>query len=76
LNQYDNTNVDEWSAASGLLERQGNYDKLIDNTIQTYNPGVKPADWVLTISTQDSCGCLITLGEKDSANGIEIYWGD
>lgn len=40
LSDYpDCENKGEWHAASGLLETQGNYDKLSSNEILLYNPG-------------------------------------
>ena len=48
LNQYNNTNKDEWKIASGMLESGTGYDSLSGNTIKLYNPGVKETDFVLT----------------------------
>ena len=39
LSQYNDTNINEWSAASGLKVSQGNYDKLNGREILLYNPG-------------------------------------
>ena len=50
LDQYNNTNKDEWKAASGMLESSTGYDTLIDNTIKLYNPGVKETDFILTLN--------------------------
>ena len=50
MNHYDNTNKNEWKAASGMLESGTGYDTLIDNTVKLYNPGVKETDFVLTLN--------------------------
>ena len=50
LDQYNNTNKDEWKAASGMLESSTGYDTLIDNTVKLYNPGVKETDFILTLN--------------------------
>lgn len=50
LDQYNNTNKDEWKEASGMLESSTGYDTLIDNTIRLYNPGVKETDFILTLN--------------------------
>ena len=50
LNQYNNTNKDEWKAASGMLEEKGGYDEPNDNTIDLYNPGVKETDFILKLN--------------------------
>lgn len=39
----------EWKDASGILETQGVFDKLSDNKVPLYNPGVKEADFVLAL---------------------------
>lgn len=49
LNQYSNTNIIEWNGAAKLLETQGNFDRLIDNSFALYNPGVKETDFILTL---------------------------
>lgn len=43
-------NIDEWKTAAGLLEAQGDYDILTDNTVKLYNPGVKETDFILTLN--------------------------
>lgn len=48
LDQYNVSNKGEWKGASGMLETQGNYDKLIDNKINLYNPGAQESDFVMT----------------------------
>ena len=46
LSQYNNENKNEWAAASGLLEQQGDYDKIgTDGSIKLYNPGDLEADF-------------------------------
>lgn len=40
LDQYDDSNKNEWATASGLKDTQGNFDKLQGaNTINLWNPG-------------------------------------
>lgn len=53
LDQYDNINKEEWAEASGMKITQGNYDKLIGNKIQIYNPGDIETDWELTVKFID-----------------------
>lgn len=56
-------NIDEWKTAAGLLESQGDYDILTDNTVKLYNPGVKETDFILTLNF---------VNEIISAGGINI----
>lgn len=49
LDQYDNTNKDEWKDAADLLPSQGNYDNIDGNQIKLYNPGVKEVDFILSL---------------------------
>ena len=55
LNQYNNTNKNEWAAASGMLESGENYDVRLNNgnVIKLYNPGVKETDFILTFNFID-----------------------
>lgn len=43
-------NIDEWKTAASLLETQGDYDILTNNTVKLYNPGVKETDFILTLN--------------------------
>lgn len=45
----DYNNVQEWKDAAGLLDTQGEYDKLSGNQIKLYNPGVKETDFILSL---------------------------
>lgn len=61
LSYYRNKgiNVSDWSVASGLLEDKGVYDSdPIDSGneyfINLYNPGVKEADWILTVKASNA----------------------
>ena len=55
LDQYDETNKNEWKDAAGLLPSQGNYDILLKggNTIDLYNPGVKETDFIITFDFKE-----------------------
>lgn len=78
LSEYSDkeySNKIEWAAASGLLETQGDFDKLINGKIALYNPGVKETDWRMTINTQDCSGYVLKLGQ-DGATGLQIFWGN
>lgn len=44
-----NPRIAEWIDASGMLIDQGKFDKLDDNEVPLYNPGVKEADFVLAL---------------------------
>lgn len=44
---------DEWNGAAQLLSTQGNFDKLVGNQIELYNPGDVESDFVLTINFVD-----------------------
>ena len=48
LNEYSDSNKEEWKMASNLLENNNGIDTLYDETVKVYNPGVKPADWRMT----------------------------
>lgn len=77
LSEYSDkeySNKVEWTAASGLLEVQGDFDKLVNGKIALYNPGAKETDWRITINTQDCSGYVLKLGQ-DGANGLQIFWG-
>ena len=50
LEQYDDTNKNEWSAASGLKASQGNYDKLNGREILLYNPGDTESHFLLRMN--------------------------
>lgn len=43
-------NVDEWAAASGMLEEQGDYDSYNNGTINLYNPGDVETDFILKLN--------------------------
>ena len=49
LDQYSNANKDEWKDAADLLPSQGKYDTIDGNQIKLYNPGVKEADFILSL---------------------------
>ena len=73
LNEYDNTNKDEWAVASGLLAEQGDYDKVIStDRIKTHNPGVKASDFILKIETLPesdfSISALLGFGDGSSTS--------
>ena len=57
LKDYDETflNKKEWAASSGMLDEQGNYDKIYaSNKIQLYNPGDLETDFLLEIGFQNN----------------------
>lgn len=62
-NEYNNSNFIEWQFAANLLEEQGNFDRLIDNKINLYNPGDKETNFILTFDIS---------GGKLPAGGINI----
>ena len=76
LNEYDCDNVDEWALGSGLKEEQDSLDRLIDNKIELYNPGVKDAECIITLRADDQCaGYKLQLMFADEQVGeIEIEW--
>lgn len=45
LNEYSDTNIDEWSAASGLKASKGNHDTFSVNNFPIFNPGDIETDW-------------------------------
>lgn len=45
LEQYSDSNKDEWKDASGLLASQSDYDATDTATIKLYNPGDIESDW-------------------------------
>ena len=54
LNLYNDNNKNEWSAASGLKEVQGIYDKLQGaNSIKLYNPGDLESHFMLRFDFQN-----------------------
>ena len=54
LNLYNDNNKNEWSAASGLKEVQGVYDKLQGaNSIKLYNPGDLESHFMLRFDFQN-----------------------
>ena len=53
LNQYNNSNKNEWKDAAGLLEVQEKYDTIDGNQIKLYNPGVKETDFVLSLKFEN-----------------------
>ena len=58
------SNKREWALASGMLETQGNFDKLDGNKeLSLYNPGDKEADWTLSFSnlSTDFTGCSLSI---------------
>ena len=61
-------NIDEWKAAAGLLESQGDYDILNGNIIKLYNPGSKETDFILTFKFSDNDSKIVIISnikEKD-----------
>ena len=54
LSQYQDTNKNEWSSASGLKETQDNYDKLLNGQIKLYNPGNIEAHFLLKMNFSDN----------------------
>ena len=64
LDQYTDSNKNEWKKAANMLSAQGNFDKLSNtNKINLYNPGVKESDFVLTFNFKSG---------KIPAGGINI----
>ena len=67
LNQYTESNKDEWKDMANLQENQDELDKLIDNKIKVYNPGVKESDCILSFGATEGnsfCGGKISLKDK------------
>ena len=71
LNEYNNTNKDEWKDAANLLASQDNYDKIDGNRIKLYNPGVKDSDFILTLNF-DGYGKIPAGGIKVEKDGINL----
>ena len=72
LNEYTQTEDEkkEWKDAAKLQNTQGNYDKITNNKIMLYNPGVKDSDFILTLNF-NSDGKIPAGGikvEKDGKN--------
>ena len=69
-------NVDEWAAASGMKETQGNYDSYINGNINLYNPGDIETDFILKI--KDLKEITLTLGNNPELkiNPITLKNGD
>lgn len=62
LNEYDNTNKDEWATASRMKDTQGDYDKVGPNgstDILLYNAGDIETDWQ-AFYIINSTGCALT----------------
>ena len=70
LEQYNDTNKNEWSAASGLKDSQGNYDKLNGREILLYNPGDIESHFLLRVNFNDK---HIPAGRID-LNGNILEW--
>lgn len=70
LDQYSDTNKNEWAAASGLKTNRGDYDLLINNKINLYNPGVKESDCVITLKTKNNIGYSLSFGDI----GMTLEW--
>ena len=66
IEQIEDNSI-EWKDAAGLLDRQGQYDKLIGNYIKLYNPGDKETDYICVLNFQNG---VIPSGE------IKILDGD
>lgn len=51
LSGYNNENINEWAAASGMLSERGEVDDFSSNTKSTkiYNPGDIETDFILTL---------------------------
>ena len=61
LSEYKNvSNVNEWAAASGLLQSLGSYDSFNSTTrsIYLYNPGDKEAHFLLKLYFKDNGGVI------------------
>ena len=77
LNEYSDSLGRAWKDSSGLLDAQDTYDKINDQgKIRLYNPGVKDADWRMTISTEGSSGISISLNEPYENRGLVISWDE
>ena len=73
LDLYTNDNKIEWAAASKLLITQGNYDKLEDNKILIYNPGVKESDFIFTFNFNSDGKIPATAISISDVNNSVIY---
>lgn len=59
LDEYEDSNKNEWAAATGMLETKSYYDQLMVDSSQTkysgfiatYNPGVKESDCIIRLAT-------------------------
>jgi hypothetical protein len=65
LSEYDCENVDEWALGSGLKEEQDSLDRLIDNKIELYNPGVKDAECIIILRADQCAGYKLQLMSAD-----------
>lgn len=70
LEQYNDANKNEWSAASGLKISQGNYDKLNGREILLYNPGDIESHFLLRMNFSNN---QIPAGRID-LNGNILEW--
>ena len=59
-------NIEEWAEASGLLQSGNGIDTLQNGQIVVYNPGIKPANWVVTFTTESDYfePCRFVLQDK------------
>ena len=52
--EYEQQNFKEWKEAAKLLETQGEFDRLIGNSIKLYNPGDRESDFIITFNFGES----------------------
>lgn len=68
LNEYNNSNKDEWSIVSGMKDIQGDYDKP-GTRINLYNPGIMETDFTLRIVPNDE---EITIKNETNNNTLKL----
>ena len=64
LSQYQGIDTNDWAAASGMLETQGDFDVIdfVTKKIKLYNPGNEEADWILHFSDiSNFSGCTLSI---------------
>ena len=81
LDQYANSNKEEWKLAADLLPTQGNYDKITNNReIRLYNPGVKETDFIITFNFANGVipngGIILDADHQLHFNRMESQDGD
>lgn len=77
LNEYKNSNIQEWKQAANLLEEQGNFDIITEiNKINLYNPGVKDSPFVIRFNFNEfnevPSGALTLVDKEGNINQLHF----